>query len=188
MLKYLIIDGTDVFNYINSIQEILAEQIPIYDSFFDNEQLIILTQFKSDINFETIATSIIEELYINIRIFVSQNYVDEEIQGSIDFFRTKIPLYHETKVAFDIHDLIINNLLSSDNDLHFILKKYYYDIDMKNFIFNYLDNNMNVLKTASKSYFHRNTINNKITNFKNVTGFDLHLFKDCFSIYYLLRK
>lgn len=60
------------------------------------------------------------------------------------------------------------------------------DYEMQNLIKTFLDYNMNISKTASVVFMHRNTVMNKIDRFKEVTGFDIKNFKTAFVIYHLL--
>jgi len=49
------------------------------------------------------------------------------------------------------------------------------------------DNNLNVTKTASEVYMHRNTINNKLDYIKKETGMNIQEFKDAVSMYWLIK-
>ena len=68
-----------------------------------------------------------------------------------------------------------------------VLKKLNNDSQIEKLINGMFDNNLNVSKTSSSVYMHRNTINNKLEVIKDETSLDVQNFKDAMALYFLMN-
>ena len=87
-------------------------------------------------------------------------------------------------------DLVIS--VNSNKDIiadlkEIILDKYLLDNEFIHLIDALFKNNLNISKTASDIYMHRNTINNKLNNFERDTNIEIQNFKDAVAVYELLK-
>jgi carbohydrate diacid regulator len=60
------------------------------------------------------------------------------------------------------------------------------DSDLKNIILAMYKNDLNVSKTASSVYMHRNTVINKLDLIKKTSGMDVQKFYDAIALYNLM--
>lgn len=98
--------------------------------------------------------------------------------------------YHLNKMYSSTADLVlaINDKREEISILKkAILDKYLNDSEFIRLIETLFKNNLNVSKTAVDSYMHRNTINNKLSNFERDTNITIQNFKDAVAVYELLK-
>ena len=69
-----------------------------------------------------------------------------------------------------------------------VLNKIISDNQLVKLILSMFDNDLNVTKTASSMYMHRNTINNKLDFIKKETGFNVQCFKDAMALYIMIKN
>ena len=68
-----------------------------------------------------------------------------------------------------------------------LLKEYLGDEEFLKIVRGMFENNLNVSKTSSSIYMHRNTLNNKLTLIENNTTLAIQNFKDAVALYELLK-
>jgi len=94
--------------------------------------------------------------------------------------------YTLTKMYSSPADLVLS--LNGNKDLkEIILDKYLLDNEFIHLIDALFKNNLNISKTASDIYMHRNTVNNKLNNFERDTNIQIQNFKDAVAVYELLK-
>ena len=68
-----------------------------------------------------------------------------------------------------------------------VLKEYLDDEEFLKIVKGMFENNLNVSKTSSSIYMHRNTLNNKLASIENNTTIAMQNFKDAVALYELLK-
>ena len=111
-----------------------------------------------------------------------------------ELFRKFIKIFNEkysnSYSYATIRELVLEGNLNKDeiNVLkQILLYKYLKEAQFEKFIYSLFENNLNISKTAKDVYMHRNTVNNKLTNFENDTTLLLQNFKDAIVVYELLK-
>ncbi len=111
-----------------------------------------------------------------------------------ELFRKFIKIFNEkysnSYSYATIRELVLEGNLNKDeiNVLkQILLDKYLKEAQFEKFIYSLFENNLNISKTAKDVYMHRNTVNNKLTNFENDTTLLLQNFKDAIVVYELLK-
>lgn len=111
-----------------------------------------------------------------------------------ELFRKFIKIFNEkysnSYSYATIRELVLEGNLNKDeiNVLkQLLLDKYLKEAQFEKFIYSLFENNLNISKTAKDVYMHRNTVNNKLTNFENDTTLLLQNFKDAIVVYELLK-
>lgn len=119
--------------------------------------------------------------------FVVNKMNNKLFSNFLDIFNKK---YINCYPYATIKELVLQgNLDKEEIDVlkQILLDQYLKDSQFEKFIFCLFDNNLNVSKTAKDVYMHRNTVNNKLTNFENDTTLLLQNFKDAIVVYELLK-
>ncbi|CCV63808.1 hypothetical protein BN85402310 [Alteracholeplasma palmae J233] len=123
------------------------------------------------------------DLMINFIGYIGNDDEDIELIRSILPKKVyKRTVYDEKKIA---QYVIKNNIISEFHPF----KKYKLNHEILETIKAFLENNMNVSKTAEKMYLHRNTLIQRLEKFKRDTNYDLKKFEDAFICsYYLIPE
>ncbi|MDD2493236.1 MAG: helix-turn-helix domain-containing protein [Bacilli bacterium] len=134
--------------------------------------------------------SIIDDFGIKVSIFNSGKINSREAFLMIyDLYERYISLekYH----YYGVGDLVLEIIKKDMHDLQkyrkILLNNVAEDPQLEKLILAMFDNNLNVTKTASEVYMHRNTINNKLDYIKKETGMNIQEFKDAVSMYWLIK-
>lgn len=127
-----------------------------------------------DIEFKKISLVCLEE---NIKILISHNR---------DFFCCYMLRYCDYPANKIVHiaDLIATNL--NDEKVMQYLRKLFESIEphLVYTVKMYMENNLNVVKTAKEIYAHRNTLNYRLNQFIEQTGVDIKDYKNMLLFYY----
>ena len=79
-----------------------------------------------------------------------------------------------------------------DNEIEYlrlsIIKMFKKDSYLKDIIFAMFNNNLNISKTASQVYMHRNSINNKLDYICKETGLDIQNFYDAVAMNRIINR
>lgn len=165
----------------------------MFDGFLDNllileylDYYVILYTNKEYVNFRDYYDSISFDFGNSLK-FIEGIKVDidniDDIEVIIDLFNKYFK--DSQNNYYSVKDLILKANLEETKILKDILLRKY-DLDLFNsFVKGLMENDLNVSKSASKLYMHRNTINNKIETFKNDTGLRMQKFIDAVAIYKL---
>lgn len=142
------------------------------------------TQFNELVNYHHIFEQFSNEIRTDLSILI----LNEGIFNDIIYFARDFLLNTFCKV-YDVSDLINYCLITKGNE-NYIDEFFVYlstlDEELLKSTYMYLDNNLNVLKTAKDLFIHRNTLNYRLNKIEFVTGLNirninsvciLHLFR-----------
>ncbi len=191
--QYLIVN-IDTQNYENIT--LLKETIDDYftDSTIDIKDNNIIVFYYEEI--------IVKELYDVIES------LSLELGEKVRFFKGNVVNgynYSEFNKIYELYLRYLKKSFSSSNVCELVIYMLINDIEslreVREFLIGYIlkddqlvklvlaltNNNLNVSKTASSMYMHRNTINNKLEQIRNETGFDIQNFNDVVAVYSLIK-
>lgn len=183
-IKFILIEKDKMDN--NTIEN-------MFDGFLDNLCIIeclgyyvILYTNKEYVNFRDYYDSLSFDFGSSLKfiegIKVDVNYIND-IEILIEMFDKYFKNSQDN--YYSVKDLILKASVEETKILKDILLRRY-DLDLFNsFVKGLMENDLNVSKSASKLYMHRNTINNKIEMFENDTGLRMQKFIDAVAIYKL---
>lgn len=188
---YLLYQANLDFDIIKKIFYNLYKNINVtqYDKY-----ALINSSYELDINFNTI--NLIEtETYCNTYILTLYTLKDaNDLKFKTDLF-SELLLTNSNKTmskgVISIYDLILYRciqLLSKDissNTLINLDKMSLVDKDLINIGIGFIENNLNISKTSSTLFIHRNTLIYRLDKIKDIFNLDLKIFKDAM-IFYLL--
>lgn len=187
-LRFLILDNK---NDLDVFFEIFQDELKDYIYLDILDKLLIIYHNKERVMFEEYIDSISEDLGRKIKIFEgfkinTKDYKDLKIIIEI------ILEYHKTEYSYSsISDLIHKLVRENPNILKtvkkIVLKEFISDNQFNLIVEGMFKNNLNVSKTSSYIYMHRNTLNNKLALIEDSTTLSLHIFKDAIAIYELLK-
>ena len=169
----------------NLLSDFLKDIVGFNASIVEKNNLSFIFQDNDDLSFNEVIEAINYELLISAKLFKAPKFEDNEDLNAYLEMVDKIDLANYSKLYYQEADLIINRLGDKEILKKSVFKKYYntrFEEEIKTF----LDQNMNVSKSADILYLHRNTLMNKIDKFIEVSGYDIRKFKDAFVIYHLL--
>jgi len=182
--KLLIIDIKD--ERILAILEEMLDNIEVI--VFNNKMFIYYDEELEDIELKRIHEALSYDFGIKFKMFACEiiNIKDSVFLYFLwnEYFKNKI------NDLYSINDLVLE-INKRNYTLIKLLKKVLLDkilIDQQliSLIKSVIENNLNVSKSASDLYMHRNTVNYKIEYIKKNTGFNIQKFKDAVSLYILL--
>lgn len=179
------------FNIIKKVLHNLYNNIKISKY---NEYVLINSTYELDINSHTI--NLIEsETYCNTYILSLETLKDiDDFKFKINLFSELLPtiLYKNNSKRFiSIYDLVLYRsvqLLSKDVNSHYLInldKINLIDKDLIRIGLGFIENNLNISKTSSTLFLHRNTLIYRLDKIKELFDLDLRNFKDAM-IFYLL--
>lgn len=183
-IKFILIEKDKMDN--NTIEN-------MFDGFLDNLCIIeclgyyvILYTNKEYVNFRDYYDSLSFDFGSSLKfiegIKVDVNYIND-IEILIEMFDKYFKNSQDN--YYSVKDLILKASVEETKILKDILLRRY-DLDLFNsFVKGLMENDLNVSRSASKLYMHRNTINNKIEMFENDTGLRMQKFIDAVAIYKL---
>ncbi len=178
-------------NNISNILDVYREILGYIEVANCNDEIIIIYFNDIDISLEDITLSICDDFGISIslfsmpRIYARRNkfleiyslyskYLSGKKQG---FYYTKDIIFESLKV--DTSDTIALKKILLDKILD--------DPQNETLILSLFANNLNVSKTSSNIYMHRNTINNRLEIIKRECGLNLQNFQDAVAMFCLMK-
>lgn len=185
-VKFIIIKKQDFdVNTIESIFLGLLDNIKIID--VTNAYLIIYTN-KEYVEFRDFYNSISFDLGYSFNFFEGIKLKTKKI----GYLNELVALYNKYIYSkqndyYSIRDIILK---CNDEELELVSDIIYEKEDLndfKKFASGLFECDLNVSKASKVLYMHRNTINNKIDNFKNETGLRLSRFNDAVVVYRLCK-
>jgi DNA-binding PucR family transcriptional regulator len=154
----------------------------------DNEFITIVFENLLESSLEELSQVIIEEFFIEIRIYESTRFETiSDLEKNIRKVKKMLKL-----ITFDVDDSYLNEVdllyfeISKPIDENYkknILNKYADDAEMKNILKVFLECNQNTSEASKRLYLHRNTLIQKLDKFYEETGFNPRRFKDAMIIY-----
>lgn len=188
---FLIIDlekNNDIYKISNFFEEMFLDVV-----FLEYEELYLMFYFVDfDIEIENIINSIVDDFSFKLKIYSSSkvnsnnsqnffmitNLYKKYLRNKSDFHLTNIDLVSEI-IRVNIQDIKLIKPI--------ILKDILDDPQIEGLIHSMFKNSLNVTKTASDIYMHRNTVINKLEYIKKETGLNLQKFLDANIMYWLLK-
>ena len=135
---------------------------------------------------EDIFDSLLVDFGFNISLFET-NYVQKEsdVYQLLDIYNrfNKRPYANISSLVMDLMKEDQKALFTIRNIVMYQIDK---DSDLKNIILAMYKNDLNVSKTASSVYMHRNTVINKLDLIKKTSGMDVQKFYDAIALYNLM--
>jgi DNA-binding protein Fis len=153
----------------------------------DDHPTFMFIDFEyADLNYDDLFINLAEELYSDLRVYVSQVNPRYEKDVILSWFQL-IPfqgsvIYDDSKLLLKRMDYPIDNTLRE-----ILLKSVVNDTDLLDTVKVYLESNQNMSEAARKLYLHRNTLIQRLDKFYLRTGFDCRNFVDAYIIYTLLK-
>ena len=167
---------------------LLSEVVDVSYIDVDNEFITIVFENLLESSLEELSQVIIEEFFIEIRIYESTRFETiSDLEKNIRKVKKMLKL-----ITFDVDDSYLNEVdllyfeISKPIDENYkknILKKYADDVEMKNILKVFLECNQNTSEASKRLYLHRNTLIQKLDKFYEETGFNPRRFKDAMIIY-----
>lgn len=170
-----------------SMFEVLLKDILIIEC---EKYAIVIYHNKERINLENYLDALSEDFGYKIKIFEGFLVTKENSFKFIDFINIYNKYNKNVLMYSSISHFILKYNFNYDElkiMKELVLSKYLKDIQFEKFILALFDNNLNVSKTAKDVYMHRNTVNNRLSNFENDTTLVLQDFKDAMVVYQLLK-
>lgn len=163
---------SDLFSisYINQVNDIF-----IYKLISDEDYML-----------EKMMDSLLVDLGFNINLFET-NYIEKEsdLYNLFDIYIkfNKHSYSNISKLVMDVMKEDKEYLYSLRNIVMYQIDK---DNDLKNIIIAMYKNDLNVSKTATNVFMHRNTVINKLEIIKRTSGMDVQRFYDAIALYNLM--
>ena len=151
------------------------------------DTIIYIFNDYEELMFEDAINAYMFDFNMFFKCYISKDLVQESIEDNYKniykYFISvkKQKIYHEAELIDESISLADSNLKKQ------ILAEYTNDLEMHSIINAFVENDLNILKTAKVLYLHRNTLINKLDRFYQKTGYDLRRFKDAYIIYSLLK-
>jgi len=181
--KLIIIDIED-----ERILTLLEDVLEDIEYIVFNNKMFVYYEEELDIELKRIYEAVSFDFGIKFRMFVCDiiSIKDSVILYYLwdDYFKNKIN---------DIY--LINDLILEINKRNYklikqlkkvLLDKILIDQQLISLIKSMIENDLNISKSASELFMHRNTVNYKIEYIRKNTGFNIQKFKDVLSLYILL--
>ena len=190
--EFYILNITNEDIYYNEVIEVFSSLIINPLVINDNSHTIILS---SDINIEIIQTvnALTDDLGIDLKVFKSNKIYC----NNYDFLNILKKVYYKYEHMINENFITIKNLCNiiiekNMDDLNIlkpiITNKIFNDSKLYEIVNGMFINDLNVSKTASYVYMHRNTINNKMLVIKEETGLDIQKFQEAVILYALIKR
>ncbi len=166
-----------VLEFFNDFFKVSYKQI-------ENEYYLYKLVSDEELELEAIIDSLNVDFGENIKVFET-NYLnkEEDVFNLFDVYKrnNKYSYSNISKLVMDI---------SNNEDLKKLREITLYKVDKDNDLINIViamyKNDLNVSKTASAVYMHRNTVNNKLEIIKKSSGLDIQKFYDAIAMYKLM--
>lgn len=191
---YLIYQNNLDFNNLKNVLYNLYENIVVFEY---NKYIILNSNIKLDINENT--HQIIEsETYCSTCIAYLGNINDtNSFDYRVDILNEFINLNSSIDILdkfITLNDLLVYKYISSiskDSSIYNLIdSKYIKSLD-KDFIMTgikFLENDLNISKTSSDLFLHRNTLIYRLEKIKETLSLDLRNFKDAFIFYIMIKS
>lgn len=189
MIKFIYFKSKKpIKEHIPAILEIITEALSIIKYENDSNSLIIYYTY-TNVSIYELANIIVTELYEDIIIYESINYKNEnEANDALTIVKEIIAKGYTKDIYLDNKKLLMANIGNINEKLRMlVLNTFYNDKEMYNTLKVFLENNQNVTTSANILYLHRNTLNQRLAKFEEVTTFNIKNFIDGYLIYHLLK-
>lgn len=181
------------FDSLKDILYNLYEEVEIvhYDRY-----LLLVSKIELDIDSSTldiIETETYRKTYI---VYLNKIENKEFLNFNINIVNELLPIVikdNNTHKVLNLHDLIIYKTIYLCNNDNFLLHLVDFDIikNMDDSVLltglNFIENGLNISKTSSALFLHRNTLVYRLDKIKELLNLDLKNFKDAF-VFYLSVK
>ena len=182
------------YDAINDVKEIINDYLNEPIMYTIGNDILALCDFEndvSDLELTDIVLSIRENLDSRVKVVkcgVVNKYNSDVIidiyKGCQYMNKRNFTLNNLSDLIFYLVDKEIEVVRNIRNK---VLGRVNEDNQLIKLILSMFDNDLNVTKTASSMYMHRNTINNKLEFIKKETGFNVQCFKDAMALYILIK-
>lgn len=186
---YIIIKGLNKLSNpeIQTLSELL-EGIMIKPKIeIEKDFIIAIDVVEAEMSWESFIIAVNGDFFANLKLYESVMFnskvqLNDSLRKNMkkDLF---IETYNNDKTIFYYNaSKYVNENLKKE-----VFKTLYYDNEFLRSIKIYLENDKNTTKAASVGNIHRNTLDNRLEKFMDVTGYDLRNFDDSVFIYLLLK-
>lgn len=156
-----------------------------------NSKIVIFLYDDLDGEFKDVIQNLEYDLGIKIGAFKSGRLSKGKKENFNKYFEFYEKYLLNKKAITNMTNLILD-MSSQDiymliNNKDIFLNKIIENDELKKLIHALFENNLNITKTASDVYMHRNTINNKLEIIKEETGLNIQNFYDALVMYILLK-
>lgn len=187
--RFLTIDIEDE-RETNKIVSVFLDMFSASTTLTIDDIPIIFYDEEEGFEIKNILSSIVDDFAININVFNSGKIKSRDSFIKV-FEAYKKYLKNKKNQYSSVSDLIIEIVKEDIKKISeykkILLNGIYDDPQLEKLIVSMFDNNLNVTKTASDMYMHRNTINNKLNYIKQETSLNIQDFKDALSMYWLVK-
>lgn len=185
-IRFMIFETKDYESLKNILSEILLE--PLYVQGKTN--LLVIYFNKDRVGINEYIDSLSDDIGTSVNVFegfVIKNRNKNDLKEFIEiFYSSSFNLYRYSNIVDLVHVLRYDK--ENINSLkEILLKEYLGDEEFLKIVRGMFENNLNVSKTSSSIYMHRNTLNNKLTLIENNTTLAIQNFKDAVALYELLK-
>lgn len=185
-IRFMIFETKDYESLKNILSEILLE--PLYVQGKTN--LLVIYFNKDRVGINEYIDSLSDDIGTSVNVFegfVIKNRNKNDLKEFIEiFYSSSFNLYGYSNIVDLVHVLRYDK--ENINSLkEILLKEYLGDEEFLKIVRGMFENNLNVSKTSSSIYMHRNTLNNKLTLIENNTTLAIQNFKDAVALYELLK-
>ena len=168
--------------YNNIVEAFKGFYIKINFEVINNNYIKIITYDKND--FFKIE-DLINELDFDVEYIFQSLILNNDLDIKFDYYFKLLNNTNYNKFFIRESDIILKNINISNNLKNIYLKNI--DKDLLKSILTFINSDLSVNKASKLLFVHRNTLNNKINKFKNLTGFDVRNFNDAYIVYTLLK-
>ncbi len=185
-IRFMIFETKDYESLKNILSEILLE--PLYVQGKTN--LLVIYFNKDRVGINEYIDSLSDDIGTSVNVFegfVIKNRNKNDLKEFMEiFYSSSFNLYGYSNIVDLVHVLRYDK--ENINSLkEILLKEYLGDEEFLKIVRGMFENNLNVSKTSSSIYMHRNTLNNKLTLIENNTTLAIQNFKDAVALYELLK-
>lgn len=186
--KYIILNCNDLDDADYIVDAIFIES-KVYK--VNNDIIVFYTDELDSKEIYDMVSAISVDLDKKIKLFKGNVINSNNIDGFEDIYNAYTNFANRDYSYSDISDLVVyllsNDMESLINIKNYLLEGIINDSQIIKLVLSLCENNLNVTKTASSMYMHRNTINNKLETIKKETGFDIQSFNDAMTLFLLLK-
>lgn len=185
-IRFMIFETKDYESLKNILSEILLE--PLYVQGKTN--LLVIYFNKDRVGINEYIDSLSDDIGTSVNVFegfVIKNRNKNDLKEFMKiFYSSSFNQYGYSNIVDLVHVLRYDK--ENINSLkEILLKEYLGDEEFLKIVRGMFENNLNVSKTSSSIYMHRNTLNNKLTLIENNTTLAIQNFKDAVALYELLK-
>lgn len=186
---YIIIKGLEKLTRLerNTLNELL-EGIMIKPNIkTEKDVLTAIDVVKSEMSWESFIVSVNGDFFANLKLyesvmFNSKTLLKESLKNNLNK-NIFIDIYNNDKTLFyNYTNKYINESLRKQ-----VFKSLYNDKEFLRSMKIYLESDKNTTLASKRANLHRNTLDNRLEKFTDITGYDLKNFDDSVFIYMLLK-